>query len=320
MLHNELYVGCLVWNRLRYEKDPETGRRVSRVNAADTWIRQPVPELRLIEDSLWQRVQARLATIRETPGVQKLIASEFWRHRRPRHLLTSLGYCGCCGGALAVVGRDYLGCGTALRTGMCGNRRNLRRSHIEALILDALKRNLMAPDLVAEFVRGYHQEINRLRATADLGRDELKRARDALKRKIDQMLDAITDGFRSEGLQERLAAMESQLAGLDRELAAQPAPMPVLHPNLAELYRQQVESLAETFKDPNFDTEALEILRSLIDRVSVTPAGDGFEIELTGEIAAMVELAHGANNKKAGSKGPTFDDLSRRSVKVVAGA
>ena len=32
LLNNELYVGKLVWNRLRYIKDPETGRRVSRLN------------------------------------------------------------------------------------------------------------------------------------------------------------------------------------------------------------------------------------------------------------------------------------------------
>ncbi len=32
ILNNELYVGRLVWNRLRYIKNPDTGRRVSRLN------------------------------------------------------------------------------------------------------------------------------------------------------------------------------------------------------------------------------------------------------------------------------------------------
>src|SRR5690606_8152812 len=32
ILHNELYIGRLVWNKLRYLKDPDTGRRVSRLN------------------------------------------------------------------------------------------------------------------------------------------------------------------------------------------------------------------------------------------------------------------------------------------------
>ena len=34
VLRNELYVGRLVWNRLRYTKDPVTGRRVSRIKSA----------------------------------------------------------------------------------------------------------------------------------------------------------------------------------------------------------------------------------------------------------------------------------------------
>jgi site-specific DNA recombinase len=32
ILNNELYIGRMVWNRLRYVKDPDTGRRVSRLN------------------------------------------------------------------------------------------------------------------------------------------------------------------------------------------------------------------------------------------------------------------------------------------------
>ena len=49
ILNNEMYIGRLVWNRLRYVKDPETGKRISRPNPEDKWIIQDVPELRIIE-------------------------------------------------------------------------------------------------------------------------------------------------------------------------------------------------------------------------------------------------------------------------------
>ena len=42
ILNNELYIGRLVWNRLRYVKDPETGKRVSRLNPDSGWIVQNV--------------------------------------------------------------------------------------------------------------------------------------------------------------------------------------------------------------------------------------------------------------------------------------
>jgi recombinase len=38
ILNNELYVGRLTWNRLPYIKNPDTGRRVSRLNARSEWI------------------------------------------------------------------------------------------------------------------------------------------------------------------------------------------------------------------------------------------------------------------------------------------
>jgi site-specific DNA recombinase len=64
VVNNELYAGVLVWNRQRFIKDPNTGKRVSRANPEVKWIRIEVPELRIVDDDLWQRVklsQAELA-------------------------------------------------------------------------------------------------------------------------------------------------------------------------------------------------------------------------------------------------------------------
>ncbi len=38
ILNNELYTGKLVWNRLAYIKNPETGNRISRLNPKSEWI------------------------------------------------------------------------------------------------------------------------------------------------------------------------------------------------------------------------------------------------------------------------------------------
>lgn len=45
LLNNEMYVGRRIWNRLRYIKDPDTGKRVSRKNPESEWIASNVPEL-----------------------------------------------------------------------------------------------------------------------------------------------------------------------------------------------------------------------------------------------------------------------------------
>ena len=85
-----------------------------------------------------------------------------------------------------------------------------------------------------------------------------------------------------------------------------------------QLCRRKVADLQAALADPKTQTRALEILRSFIERVVLHPADNGFEIELVGEIATMVDL--GSQNKTAGPKGSAVPVVYRSSVKVVPGA
>lgn len=131
ILNNELYLGRIIWNRLRYVKDPSTGKRVSRPNDPKDWISKDVPALRLINDATWEAVKRRQSELDATPAVQCIKASRFWERRRPDHLLTGLVHCDCCGGPFAAVGRDYLACSAARKLGTCASRKSIRRSVLE---------------------------------------------------------------------------------------------------------------------------------------------------------------------------------------------
>ncbi len=320
ILHNELYIGRLVWNKQRYIKDPATGKRVARVNPEADWIVQDVPDLRIIDDALWSQVQQRLGSIRQSPGVAKARAHRFWERRRPKHLLTDLVQCGVCGGRFASVGRDYLACSAARRQGTCSNRQSIRRDTLETLILDGLRHRLMRPDLVEVFVAAFHAEVNRISRNRDAEVSAHKKELEQVSRKLDTLIEAIADGFRSDGLQAKLDVLESRKKALEQGLTNSPAPAPRLHPNLAGLYRRKVERLHEALADPAVRGEALGILRSLIESVVMHPREDGFTIELVGEIANMVALAHEPRTTKAASGKAAVPDVYRRSVKVVAGA
>jgi site-specific DNA recombinase len=311
ILHNELYIGRLVWNKQCYVKEPNTGKRLARINPENEWVIQDVPELRIVDDDLWHRVQHRLAGIRGSPRVQKAREAKFWLNRRSKHLLTGLTCCGACGAPLAAAGKDYLSCSAARRLGTCTNRKGIRRAVLEGLILDALKHNLMHPDFVAEFIREFHAELNRQRRDAELTINFKRRELEETCRKLDGLIEAIADGFRAPGLQAKLDKLEQTKARLQCEIEGAPAPSTRLHPNLAELYRKKVASLQDALVDPVTKTEALEILRSLINRVSVSAGETGFTIELVGEIANMVRLSAGAES--------LGNEPYRSSVKVVAG-
>jgi site-specific DNA recombinase len=66
ILHNDLYVGRVVWNKLRNQKDPTTGKRVSRLNPEKDWIVKEGRGLRIVPDDLWQEVKERVSLV--APG------------------------------------------------------------------------------------------------------------------------------------------------------------------------------------------------------------------------------------------------------------
>ena len=312
ILNNELYIGKRVWNRLRYLKDPATGRRRSRLNPPELWIVEEVPDLRIVDDELWDAVKARQTAIRESEGVTKARATRFWEQRRAQHLLTGLVYCGSCGSRLASVGRDYLACSAARGQGTCSNRKSIRRGPLEELILEGLRQRLMAPNMVEEFVAAFHEEVNRARREATAARAGKERELAEVTRKLDKLIEALIEGYRTAGLQQRLEDLEARKAALEQELAADPPPPVRLHPNLAQVYRAKVERLREALADPGLRDEALGILRGLIERVVVHPGEEGPQVEIVGEIVKMVEL--GLDAKQA-----ALPKEAACSVKVVAG-
>jgi len=213
------------------------------------------------------------------------------------------------------VGRDYLACSAARAGGTCSNRQSIRRGALEALILDGLRQRLMAPELVEEFIRAFQREVNLQRREDDALREVQKRELATVKRKLDGLVEAIADGLRAPGLQQRLDELEARRKEIEEGLATAPTTPVRLHPNLAQVYRQKVEQLQRALEDSEIRDEAVHILRGLIEYVSIAPIENGLEIEIVGEIAKMVELGIRTNTKQA-----NLDEKSTRSVKVVAGA
>ncbi|WP_245820741.1 recombinase family protein [Flavimaricola marinus] len=317
LLNNELYIGRLVWNRLRYIKDPDTGRRVSRLNDPTEWIITDVPDLRIVDDALWGAVKARQEAIEASPRVKGIKATKFWEKRREVQLLTGLIFCDVCGSSLASVGKDYMACSAARKLGTCDQNTSVRRRILENAVLDLMRKRLMQPEAVAQFIKSYALEANAGNSDKEALQTRLRAERDATARKLEGLYDAIAEGLRTKGLQDKLEVMEQRVAELDVLLAA-PAPTPVrLHPNLAEMYRRKVRTLSATLDDPEIRPQALEIIRSLIERVTVRHAEDGVVLTLDGALTAMNGLAQ--NAKSPSGEGP-FAGIDVGSAKVVAGA
>jgi site-specific DNA recombinase len=300
IVNNELYIGMLVWNRQRFIKDPNTGKRVSRPNPDVKWIRAEVPALSIVEDELWQRVKLRQAELAKqfeatTKGVRAARAERLNGLRRPAFLLSGLLICGCCGGRYGIVVNDRYGCLGHFRKGICDNGRTVRRDDIERRVLAGLTDKLVSPEAVAVAVRAYAEETNRQnherRAQAEADRRSLEK----IERGIKGIMAAIEDGMYQPTMKARMGELAEQKAEIEAHLAEPPADVPDIHPNIAELYRTKVIRLAETLADPDSDGEAREDIRSLVGEVVLTPGEKRGQINaiLRGEMMAVLDLAAG---------------------------
>lgn len=106
ILNNELYIGRLVWNRLRYVKNPDTGKRVSRLNPEAEWMRKEVLELRIVPDDLWTAAKSRQHRTRHTVKTAGALGAA----KRPQYLFSGLTKCGICGAGFIMSGKNRLGC------------------------------------------------------------------------------------------------------------------------------------------------------------------------------------------------------------------
>ncbi len=178
----------------------------------------------------------------------------------------------------------------------------------------------MAPDLVSEFVRAFNEEINRGRRDRDRRREALVREQKDLERRIDNLLDAVASGdLRGPTVQAKLEAFEERKRQVAEECAGIQDEPVRFHPNLADAYRRKVASLQTLLREEATRSEAVEIVRSLIDQVIFRPTVEGrLDVELVGDLPRMILLAQD-EDADAARPGAVREEFAR-SVKVVAGA
>ncbi len=315
LLNNTLYVGRMEWNRCSYVKNPQTGKKVARVNKPEAREIAEVPHLRIVDDALWARVKARQSVVRIEMG-RDTNGNALNRVHRRQFLLSGLLICACCGGAYTITGKDRYACATRRSKGTCSNALVINRQQLEARILNGLKERLMAPELVKAFVDEFNAEIRRSAQDSETKRTSLKRALTDIERKIAGILRAIEDGNYNPTLTKRLSALETDKAIAETNFAnAAVAPKLRIHPNLPVLYRRKVESLQEALSETATQVEAGEIIRSLIDRIELTPDGDTLAIKLYGDLAQIIAFSETRADEQ---KGPVSDETGPI-LSVVAG-
>jgi site-specific DNA recombinase len=137
-----------------------------------------------------------------------------------------------------------------------------------------------------------------------------------VERRIAKLVEALADGMPVRAVKDELVRLEGRQDELKRQIEQAPQGRPVLlHPNLAEVYRTKVADLHRALEDGDTMAEAMDLIRSLVDAIVLTPEDGKLRIDLRGELAGILALC--ADKRKPGSVSGV--GLAEQ-VKLVAGA
>jgi DNA invertase Pin-like site-specific DNA recombinase len=257
VLDNERYLGRLVWGRTTQERRPGTSQHVTKTQPRDSWRVQERPELRVVSDVLWSRVRARRAAVRAT--LQPQSRDGLMRGRNAalhsRHLFSGFMRCGQCDGPIVVVTGGYgsprYGCLKSWHHGRphCANRVTTRAKIVDAHLLAALKRELLAPGTVQYVTDTLSRAINARIANRPQLLADAQRERQDTKERLQRLVDAIENGVPASSVAGAISERQGAIERLDGTIAALSEP---LHQRLAVMptwVSQQLEDLTGLLSD-----------------------------------------------------------------------
>jgi site-specific DNA recombinase len=165
MLYNERYRGVQVWNRTKKQRNPETGRKVSRPRPESEWQRTEVAEWRIVPEDLWQRVHAGLSHRKSRFGAKNFTGVS--KSSTSKYLFSGLMVCGVCGANLVIVSGDGMraakkyGCPNHRYRGICSNKLMIRQDVLEPQLIRHLEEKLLTPQKAGVVAARFEKELEK---------------------------------------------------------------------------------------------------------------------------------------------------------------
>lgn len=290
LLNNELYIGKSVWNRREWVKTPEGKRRPVERSMNDHVVVER-PDLRIIEDSLWQakcdRQKATSANTRpDSAGAAPATGSKY--------LFSGLLKCGECGSNYILVGKKYYGCGRNKDRGAhaCSNGLTVRKDIVESVLLKGIKEELLSPEATREFLRECNAMIGELEAAFASERRQLETCLRQVETELKNLMGFIKTGVALPSIAEEIQKAEDERRRLELMLKeGQPPSAEIMHilPRALDRYRDMIGQLGNI--QPDLIPEAREQLRTLTGgEVRLLPfEGDGLAAEVTGDYCNLMK-------------------------------
>jgi len=232
ILCNPIYAGLQIWNRSRWIKHPDSGRRVRQERPESEWIATQHPELEIVDRATWEAAQRRLRP-HDAPSP---------KGPKARNLLSGIVRCGECGGPMNIINRDHYGCSAHKNRGdaVCASDLCVRKDALERTLLASVKNDLLSEESFKRFERAMREAIK------DAGPD-LSAAKAAIAKAETvhaNIMAALRAGIITPSTKAELLAAEADIARTKAELTAMQSYQPAqLIPRAREVWRSMVATL-----------------------------------------------------------------------------
>jgi site-specific DNA recombinase len=292
MLHNQIYIGKLVWNATSSIKNPDTGSRIFRRTRAEDVITVDVPHMRIFPQDLWDRVHAVLAERRDAKGRH---GPRVYKYANKDQLLVGLLTCGVCGGTMVIGqnnadGSPRVVCSYGHRRINCMHHRSYCLKTLEADVLDGVKHKLSYPRALLELTREYHARWAERQKQTKASRG------DRVTIQIDRYVAAIGASDQMQVLVDKLKQLEIDRVSLTERLKLidREDNVVTLHPKAIDEFSKTMQEVHEALTSGDLDATQRAhfraVFRNVFERFVVHPTGkrQRYKVEPYLRIAAIL--------------------------------
>ena len=281
MLHNERYVGRIVWNRSKFVKVPGTNKRVARLRPQSEWKTRVQPHLRIVSDELWERVRTRLSWLKEN-----------YRGGRPsglcspragsRYLFSGILVCSECGARLSIVtgtrknDHPRWGCPRNFNRGTCSNDLRERNEYVEKQLLGELQRAVLHPEAVEYALTAFEKALDEQLTAVTGGLDKNRERLAAIDAELGRLAEAVAIQGSSRALMTAISAREAERTAIERSLLGSgPGSIKAAAEDAHEFAREQLRDIRSAAGAA--PAEARMMLAKHVDRIVMRPTRAGDE-------------------------------------------
>jgi DNA invertase Pin-like site-specific DNA recombinase len=298
ILTNQRYLGVRIYGKTKEIRNPD-GKKERQDRPQSEWrIRERNPELQIVPDDLFWRVQEKRKLKATRIGVKSLGGMTRTEASR-KYLFSGLLRCGLCGGKLIVrtTKPTRYGCFEYQDRGLCTNKSTISQELLEREFIHTLSEKLRDESHREELIQMVFEQVQSAKNTRLVGelsavqrRKDLETSRATQARHKENLVKAVRESGGLKALYEELELVVRSIERIDEKLAGlNRPPLPeVTLEQVREFVNTQIEDLEKLLFGA---AEALKMdFQRRITQIVVTPVEDetGRSFRITGDVDLFV--------------------------------